>query len=341
MMKYVAFGETMLRLNPHGYERFVQAESFEASYAGAEANVAVSLACFGCDVSYVTKFPDNEIGQAAINGLRRYGVDTSHIVRGGDRIGIYFLEKGASQRPSKVIYDRKGSAIATASAEDFDWDSILEGCGCLYLTGITPALSETMPEICAAAAKKAKEKGARVFCDVNYRSKLWSFEKAGKVMNELLKYVDVCIVNVEHARDVLGIKVEPFADGVDRPFDEGVARDVALQLKEKFGFEYVALTMRKTHSSDDNEVAAMLYDGKEFCMSPIYRVHIVDRVGGGDGFGAGLAYALGKGYETQAAVNFAEAASCLKHSVNGDFNLITASEVERLANSTSGARTDR
>lgn len=340
-MKYVAFGETMLRLNPCGNERFVQADSFCATYAGAEANVAVSLACFGCDVSYVTKFPEHEIGQAAVNGLRRFGVDTSKIVRGGDRIGVYFLEKGASQRPSKVIYDRKGSAIATASPEDFDWDSILDGCGCLYLTGITPALSEAMPEICIEAASIAKKKGAKVFCDVNYRSKLWSFEKAGKVMNELLKYVDVCIVNVEHARDVLGASVTPFADGVDRPFDRGVAESVARQLTEKFGFEYVALTMRKTLSADDNEIGAMLYDGKEFCMSPIYRVHIVDRVGGGDGFGAGLAYALCHGYTSQEAVDFAEAASCLKHSIDGDFNLVTVSEVENLARNGKGARTDR
>lgn len=331
----------MLRLNPCGYERFIQAKGFSASYAGAEANVAASLACFGCDVSYVTKFPDHEIGQAAINSIRSLGVDTSKIVRGGDRIGVYFLEKGASQRPSKVIYDRKGSAIATATASDFDWDDILEGCGCLYLTGITPALSDELPDICIEAAKKAKEKGARVFCDVNYRSKLWSFEKAGQVMSKILKCVDVCIVNVEHARDVLGARVEPFADGVDRPFDEGVAKDVSNQLMEKYGFEYIALTMRKTLSADDNEIGAMLYDGKEFCMSPIYRVHIVDRVGGGDGFGAGLAYAIGNGYDTQSAVNFAEAASCLKHSVEGDFNLVTVEEVKRLAKNAGGGRTER
>ena len=331
----------MLRLKPFGYGRLVQADEFEATYAGAEANVAVSLASFGCDVAYVTKFPEHEVGQAAINSIRRYGVDTSMIVRGGDRVGVYYLEKGASQRPSKVIYDRAGSAIATASATDFDWDTILEGCGCFYITGITPALSDTMPDICIEAAKVARKKGAKVFCDVNYRSKLWSFEKAGRVMGELLKYVDVCIVNVEHARDVLGARVEPFADGVDRPFDEGVARDVAKQLAERFGFEYVALTMRKTISADDNEVAAMLYDGKEFCMSPIYRVHIVDRVGGGDGFGGGLAYALCNGYSSSDAVCFAEAASCLKHSIEGDFNLSTVAEVERLAKNAGTARTDR
>lgn len=331
----------MLRLKPVGYERLVQTDEFEATYAGAEANVAVSLASFGCDVAYVTKFPEHEVGQAAINSIRRYGVDTSKIVRGGDRVGVYYLEKGASQRPSKVIYDRAGSAIATASESDFDWETILDGCGCLYLTGITPALSDTLAKVCVNAAKKAREKGAKVFCDVNYRSKLWSFEKAGQVMSELLRYVDVCIVNVEHARDVLGAKVEPFADGVDRPFDEGVARDVALQLKARFGFEYVALTMRKTLSADDNEIGAMLYDGKEFCMSPIYRVHIVDRVGGGDGFGAGLAYALCNGYSTSDAVCFAEAASCLKHSIEGDFNLSTVAEVEKLAKSFGSARTER
>lgn len=340
-MKYVTFGETMLRLNPCGYERLVQADNFGATYAGAEANVAVSLACLGCDVSYVTKFPEHEIGQAAVNSLRRFGVDTSKIVRGGDRLGIYFLEKGASQRSSKVIYDRKGSSIATATEEDFDWDSILDGCGCLYLTGITPALSDRLPEICATAARKAKEKGARVFLDVNYRSKLWDTKTAGRVLDGLLRYVDVCIVNVEHARDVLGMKAEPFEDGVDRPFDEGVARSVAVQLKERYGFEYVALTMRKTLSADDNEIGAMLYDGSEFCMSPIYRVHIVDRVGGGDGFGAGLAYAIGNGYSTRDAVCFAEAASCLKHSIEGDFNLVTLEEVSRLAGKTGGGRTDR
>lgn len=331
----------MLRLNPSGNERFVQAKSFGASYAGAEANVAVSLACFGCDVSYVTKFPDHEIGQAAINSIRALGVDTSKIVRGGDRIGVYYLEKGASQRPSKVIYDRKGSAIATASADDFDWDAILDGCGCLYLTGITPALSETMPDICIEAAKKAKKKGAKVFCDVNYRSKLWSAQKAGEVLDKLLRYVDVCIVNVEHARDVLGIEVKTFDDGIDRPFDEDVAKNTARKLVEKYGFEYVALTMRKTLSADDNQIGAMLYDGKSFCMSPIYTVHIVDRVGGGDGFGAGLAYALGEGYDTQSAVDFAEAASCLKHSIEGDFNLVSVDEVKLLAKNAGGGRTER
>ena len=331
----------MLRLNPVGYERFVQAKSFNANYTGAEANVAISLACYGCDVSYVTKFPAHEIGQAAINNIRALGVDTSKIVRGGDRIGVYYLEKGASQRPSKVIYDRKGSAIATASADDFDWDSILEGCGCLYLTGITPALSDALPDICIEAAKKAKEKGARVFCDVNYRSKLWSPQRAGEVLDRLLHYVDVCIVNVEHARDVLGIEVKTFDDGIDRPFDEGVARETAKRLMDKYGFEYVALTMRKTLSADDNQIGAMLYDGKEFCMSPIYTVHIVDRVGGGDGFGAGLAYALGEGYETQAAVEFAEAASCLKHSIEYDFNLVTVAEVKLLAKNAGGGRTER
>ena len=340
-MKYVTFGEIMLRLKPFGYERYVQAKDFEASYAGAEANVAVSLACFGCDVSYVTKLPVHEIGQAAVNSIRCYGVDTSKIVRGGDRVGVYFLEKGASQRPSKVIYDRAGSAIATASASDFDWDDIIDGCGCFYVTGITPALSDELAEVCVKAAKTAKEKGAGVFCDVNYRSKLWSTEKAGRVLDSLLRYTDVCIVNVEHARDVLGMHVEPFADGVDRPFDEGVARDVARQLVEKYGFEYVALTMRKTLSADDNEVGAMLYDGKEFCMSPVYRVHIVDRVGGGDGFGAGLAYALCNGYSSNEAVRFAVAASTLKHSVEGDFNLVTTEEVKRLAQNSAGGRTER
>ena len=331
----------MLRLNPVGYERFVQAKSFNANYTGAEANVAISLACYGCDVSYVTKFPAHEIGQAAINNIRALGVDTSKIVRGGDRIGVYYLEKGASQRPSKVIYDRKGSAIATASADDFDWDSILEGCGCLYLTGITPALSDALPDICIEAAKKAKEKGARVFCDVNYRSKLWSPQRAGEVLDRLLHYVDVCIVNVEHARNVLGIEVKTFDDGIDRPFDEGVARETAKRLMDKYGFEYVALTMRKTLSADDNQIGAMLYDGKEFCMSPIYTVHIVDRVGGGDGFGAGLAYAINEGYGTQAAVDFAEAASCLKHSIEGDFNLVSIDEVKLLAKNAGGGRTER
>ncbi len=340
MARVVCFGEVMLRLNPQGYLRFVQADKFEASYAGGEANVAVSLANYGHEASFVSKFPANEIGQSAINELRRYGVDTKDIVIGGPRLGIYFVEKGASQRPSKVIYDRAGSSIALARKEDFDWDKIFEGAQWLHFTGITPALGGENPEICLEACKAAKAKGLKVSCDLNYRKKLWTNEKAGEVMAKLMEYVDVCIANEEDAADVFGIHAEGTDINTGKISKEGYI-SVAKKLQEKFGLEYVAITLRGSLSATDNKWAAMLYHEDKAYFSKEYLVHIVDRVGGGDSFGGGLIHSLLKGKESQEAIEFAVAASCLKHSIEHDFNLVAEAEVESLAKGNASGRVQR
>ena len=338
--KVITFGEIMLRLAPEGYYRFVQAENYGATYGGGEANVAVSLANYGLDAAFVTKLPKHEIGQAGVNSLRRFGVDTSYITRGGDRVGIYFLEKGASQRPSKVIYDRAGSSIAAATTSDFDWDQIFQGAEWFHFTGITPALGDNVTEICLEACKKAKEKGITVSCDLNYRNKLWSKEKAGQVMGELCKYVDVCIANEEDASDVFGIKAANTDVTSGKVNHEGY-KDVAKQLAERFGFSKVAITLRGSISANDNNWAAMLYDGSEFYFSKSYLMHIVDRVGGGDSFGGGLIYACLHDFAPQQTIEFAVAASCLKHSIEGDFNQVSVDEVMKLAGGDGSGRVQR
>lgn len=339
-MKTVTFGEIMLRLSPELYTRFVQSEKFLATYAGAEANVAVSLANYGEEVSFVTKLPDHEIGQAAVNSLRKFGVDTSLIVRGGDRVGIYFCEKGASQRPSKVIYDRAHSAICEAKEADFDWDKIFDGAKWFHFTGITPALSDSMAKICLDAVKKAKEKDITVSCDLNFRKKLWSKEKAGQVMGELCKYVDYCIANEEDAKDVFGIEAEN-TDITGGKLDRDGYISVAKKLTDRFGFKGVAITLRESKSANDNDWSGMLYtDGKAY-FSKKYSIHIVDRVGGGDSFGGGLIYSLINGYDAQKTIEFAVAASCLKHSIEGDFNLVSKKEVETLAGGDASGRVQR
>lgn len=338
--KVITFGEIMLRLAPEGYYRFVQAESYGATYGGGEANVAVSLANYGLDAGFVTKLPAHEIGQAGINALRRFGVDTSNIVRGGDRVGIYFLEKGASQRPSKVIYDRAGSSIATAKPEDFDWDRIFEGAEWFHFTGITPALGDNVAAICLDACKAAKEKGITISCDLNYRNKLWSKEKAGQVMGELCQYVDVCISNEEDASDVFGIKAAGTDVTAGQVNHEGY-RDVAKQLADRFGFSKVAITLRTSISANDNKWAAMLYDGTDCYFSKEYLMHIVDRVGGGDSFGGGLIYACLQDMSAQDTIEFAVAASCLKHSIEGDFNQVSVDEVMKLAGGDASGRVQR
>lgn len=340
MKRVITFGEIMLRLAPEGYYRFVQTENYGATYGGGEANVAVSLANYGLDVAFVTKLPAHDIGQAGVNALRRYGVDTSLITRGGDRVGIYFLEKGASQRPSKVIYDRAGSAIATATAADFDWDKIFDGADWFHFTGITPALGDNVAAICLDAVKAAKARGITVSCDLNYRKKLWTKQKAGEVMGELCKYVDVCIANEEDAADVFGISAADTDVSKGEVNHEGY-KDVARQLKERFSFRYVAITLRTSISANDNDWAAMLFDGKDYYFSKQYHMHIVDRVGGGDSFGGGLIYALLSGFDAQKTIEFAVAASCLKHTVEGDFNQVTADEVLRLAGGDGSGRVQR
>lgn len=338
--KVITFGEIMLRLAPHGYYRFVQANDFEATYGGGEANVAVSLANYGFDAKFVTKLPTHEIGQCAVNSLRKYGVDTTYIARGGDRVGIYFLEKGASQRPSKVIYDRAGSSIAAAAPSDFDWKEIFDGAEWFHFTGITPAISDGLAAICLEAVKAAKEAGVTVSCDLNYRNKLWSKEKAGQVMGELCNYVDVCIANEEDAADVFGIHASNTDVTLGEVNHEGY-KDVAKQLTDRFGFSKVAITLRESISANDNLWSAMLYDGSDFHFSKKYKMHIVDRVGGGDSFGGGLICACLNGYDSQASIEFAVAASCLKHSVEGDFNLVSMDEVSKLAGGDGSGRVQR
>lgn len=299
----------MVRLQPYNYERFVQADHLEFSFGGGEANVAVSLANYGLDAVYVTKLPAHAIGQAAANSLRRYGVDTSMIVRGGDRIGIYYNEKGA------------------------DW---------FLFAGITPALGPNMVNACRDACKAAKAHGVRISCDLNYRGKLWSRQQAREAMTDLCQYVDVCISNEEDAKDVFGIEAEAtdiYAGEINREGYKSVAR----QLADRFGFEKVAITLRESRSASDNGWSAMLFDavGDEYHFSKKYDLHIVDRVGGGDSFGGGLIYALLAGKGNQRAVEFAVAASALKHTVEGDYNMVTAAEVEKLADGDGSGRIQR
>ena len=340
MSKVVTFGELMLRLAPEGYLRFVQSDKYEATFGGAEANVAVSLANYGVDVSFVSKLPDHEIGQCAVNSLRKFGVDTTKIVRGGDRVGIYYCEKGASQRPSKVIYDRAGSSIATAKRKDFSWAKIFKGVEWFHFTGITPALSDTVAQICVDACKEAKKRNIKISCDLNFRKKLWSKEKAGAVMGELCQYIDYCIANEEDAKDVFGIEADNtdiYTGKIDR---EGYV-SVAKKLTDRFGFKGVAITLRESLSANDNNWSAMLYTDEKAYFSKKYAMHIVDRVGGGDSFGGGLIYSLLNNYDPQKTIEFAVAASCLKHSIEGDYNMVSKKEVETLAGGDASGRVQR
>lgn len=339
-MKVITFGEIMLRLAPHGYQRFSQVDDFQATYGGGEANVAVSLANFNIESAFVTKLPAHEIGQAAINEIRRYGVDTTNIVRGGDRVGIYYLEKGASQRPSKVIYDRAYSAIAQASPSDFNWHDIFMDADWFHFTGITPALSDDIAKICLQACKEAKVEGLTISCDLNFRKKLWSHEKANQVMSELMQYVDVCIANEEDAHDVFGIQASA-TDITKGQLNRDGYIEVAKELQDRFHFSHVAITLRESISANDNNWSAMLYTQDQAYFSKTYKMHIIDRVGGGDSFGAGLIYSLLKKKPAQEAIEFAVAASCLKHSIEGDFNRVSVEEVEALANGNASGRVQR
>ena len=339
-MKTVCFGEVMLRLNPEGYYRIRQTSRFDASYAGGEANVAVSLANYGIHSCFVSKFPDNEIGQSAADALRRYGVDVSGVIRGGDRLGIYFVEKGASQRPSKVIYDRKYSAVAESRPEEYNWDKIFEDCDWFHFTGITPALSDSLAETCLQACREAKKRDITISCDLNYRKKLWTRVKAGEVMGKLMPYVDVCIANEEDANDVFGIKA-PNTDVGSGVLNKEGYRYVAKELHDRFGCKTVAITLRTSISASDNKWAGMLYqDGQDY-YSKEYLIHLVDRVGGGDSFGGGLIYALQKGYSMQDTIEYAVAASCLKQTIEQDYNLVSVAEVEALMHGNGTGRVQR
>jgi 2-dehydro-3-deoxygluconokinase len=340
MKKIITFGEIMLRLAPEGYYRFVQTKSYGATYGGGEANVAVSLANFGMDTAFVTRLPPHEIGQGAINKLREFGVDTSFIVSGGNRVGIYFLEKGASQRPSKVIYDRANSAIALAQKSDFNWKEIFANAAWFHFTGITPALSDAVASITMDACVAAKEAGLTLSCDINYRKNLWSRDKARAVMSGLMPYVDICIANEEDASDVFGINA-PDTDIISGQINREGYEQVAKELTGRFGCKKAAITLRESISANDNNWAAMLYCDGESYFSKKYALHIVDRVGGGDSFAAGLIYGFMNNMGNQESLEFAVAASCLKHSIEGDLNQVSVEEVQKLAAGDASGRVQR
>ncbi|NCA66992.1 MAG: sugar kinase [Clostridia bacterium] len=339
-MKIVTFGEIMLRLAPLDYLRFAQSDCLEATYGGGEANVAVALANLGLEAAFVTKLPNNDIAQGAINSLRKFGVNTTGILRGGDRIGIYYLEKGASQRPSKVTYDRAGSSIATAKRGEFDFEKLFKGADWFHFTGITPALSDEVAAITEDACNAAKKLGIKISCDLNYRNKLWSKAKAKEVMSGLMQYVDVLIANEEDSKDVFGISAED-TDLTGGHLSYDGYKKVAKQLVDTFGVKYVAITLRGSISANDNKWAAMLYDTKEYYFSKEYNIHIVDRVGGGDSFGAGLIYGLLNYSDNQKIIDFATGTSCLKHTIQGDYNLISVDEVLKLVGGDGSGRVQR
>ncbi len=339
-MKIVTFGEIMLRLSTPGNKRFIQSDSFDVVYGGGEANVAVSCANYGHEAYFVTKLPAHEIGQSAVNALRRFGVKTDYITRGGDHVGIYYLETGASMRPSKVIYDRAHSAMAEAEPGDFDFDAIMEGAQWFHWSGITPAISDKAAELTRLACEAAKRHGVTVSVDLNFRKKLWTKEKAQSVMRPLMQYVDVCIGNEEDAELCLGFKPEASVEeGVtDAEGYKGIFR----QMAETFGFKYVVSTLRESFSASHNGWKAMIYDGREFYESRHYDIFpIIDRVGGGDSFSGGIIHGLLTKKTQAEALEFAVAASALKHTINGDFNMVSAEEVESLAAGNGSGRVQR
>lgn len=340
MAKIVTLGEIMLRLSTPGHSRFVQTDSFDVVYGGGEANVAVSCANYGHEAYFVTKLPAHEIGQSAVNSLRRFGVRTDFIARGGSRVGIYFLESGAAMRPSKVIYDRAGSAIAEALPEDFDFDAVMEGADWFHWSGITPAISDRAAELTRLACEAAKRHGVTVSVDLNFRKKLWTKEKAQSVMCPLMQYVDVCIGNEEDAELCLGFKPDADVEG-GRTDAEGY-KGIFKAMADEFGFKYVVSTLRESFSASHNGWKAMIYDGKEFYESRRYDIlPIVDRVGGGDSFSGGLIHGLLTKPSQGEALEFAVAASALKHTIDGDFNMVSASEVEALAGGDASGRVQR
>ena len=338
--KVVTLGEIMLRLSPPGNTRFVQSDSFYVVYGGGEANVAVSCANYGHDAYFVTKLPEHEIGQSAVNALRKYGVMTDYIARGGDRVGIYYLETGVAMRPSKVIYDRAHSAIAEADTADFDFDRIMEGADWFHWSGITPAISDKAAELTRLACEAAKRHGVTVSVDLNFRKKLWTKEKAQSVMKPLMKYVDVCIGNEEDAELCLGFK--PDADVESGHTDAEGYKEIFRRMSEEFEFSYVISTLRESFSASHNGWKAMIYNGKEFYVSKHYDIDpIVDRVGGGDSFSGGIIHGLLTKPTQGEALEFAVAASALKHTVSGDFNLVSVAEVEALAGGDASGRVQR
>ena len=339
-MKFVGFGEIMVRLAPDGYLRFPQVDHFNINYTGAEANMCVSLSYMGMDTEFVTRLPENDIADCAMRKMAMYGVDTSHVVRGGDRIGLYYLERGASQRPSKVIYDRKHTAISEARPEDFDWDEIFRDADWFHFTGITVPLGPRLGEICRQACVAAKEHGVKVSCDLNYRKALWTPEQAQQVMRPLMPYVDVLIANEEDVEKVLGVNAPDTDITAGKLSPEGYEQ-VARQLTEAYGFSAVGITMRGSISASVNEWSGLLYTGGKCYRSPKYTIQLVDRVGGGDSFASGLIYGFLHEFDAQKTLDFAVAASCLKQSIEYDFNLSTVEEVFRLMGGDGSGRVQR
>jgi len=338
--KVITFGEIMLRLSPPYYKRIIQTDTFDVTYGGGESNVAASLANFGINSFYATKVPKNPIGQSAINHLRRFGVQTKYIIEDGDRLGTYFLETGFSQRPSKVIYDRKGSAISEVETGDFNWKEIFQDANWFHFTGITPAISDKAALVTLEACKKAKAMGITISADINYRKKLWSPNKASKVMSKLMQYVDIMIGNEEDAEKVFGIKATDSNVAKGKINIEGY-RKVSKELLDKFKCKYVAITLRESFSASDNGWSGLLYDGINYYFSNKYKIHILDRVGGGDSFVAGLIFALLQKKLPEDVINFAVAASCLKQTISGDMNLVNVAEVEDLLKNGGSGRVQR
>lgn len=343
MAKIVTMGEIMLRLSTPGNERFIQADSFDVCYGGGEANVAVSLANYGHEATFLTKVPQNPIGESAVAALRKHGVDTHYIARGGERLGIYFLETGSAMRASSVVYDRAHSAISEAEISDFDFDAVFHDADWFHFTGITPAISDKAAAVCEAALKAAKKHGVRVSVDLNFRKKLWTSEKAKAVMTPFMQYVDVCIGNEEDAEKVLGFKAEG-TDTVKGELNLDGYRDICQKMAKAFDFSYVVSSLRASKSASDNGWSACIYNGKteEFYHSKEYRITpIVDRVGGGDSFAAGVISGILDGRDFKEALEFAVAASALKHTIPGDFNLVTKQEAETLMQGDGSGRVQR
>ena len=333
-------GEIMLRLSTPGYQRILQSDSFDVNYGGGEANVAVSLANYGHDAYFITKVPKNLIGDSALAALKKYNVNCDYVAKGGERLGIYFLETGASMRASNVIYDRAHSSIAEAEPSDFDFDKIFDGADWFHFTGITPAISDKAALLTEEACKDAKRKGLTVSVDLNFRKKLWSSEKAQRVMTNLMQYVDVCIGNEEDAEKVLGFKPGN-TDVTSGELELAGFKDIFKQMVDKFGFKYVVSSLRESYSASDNGWSGCIYDGKTFYHSRKYNIRIVDRVGGGDSFAGGLICGLLDGKSMEDALEFGVAASALKHTIPGDFNLVSRAEVEALVGGDASGRVQR
>ena len=341
-MRVLTFGEILLRLSSPGHTKLLQKDSLDATFCGSEANVAVSLSKFGIDTKFLTKLPNSEIGNAAINSMRYFGVNTDKVIYGTGRMGLFYLEKGASQRPSKVIYDREYSAIAEAKPNEFNWKAIFQDIDWFHFSGITPALSKNMMETCLDACKYAHNTGITISCDLNFRAKLWSSEKAQQTMKELVKYVDICIANEEDADKVLGIKAIDSNVNIGQ-IDKNKYQIVAQEIVKQYGCKYVAISLRESHSASDNGWSGMLYNSssKECCFSKDYEIRIVDRLGGGDSFAAGIIFGLANKMKTQDIIEFGVAASCLKQTMEGDYNRTSVDEVFDLVNSNGSGRIQR